>query len=284
MNLQREPSHRAGALRGARAGSAGSEERPPSLLDRRPVEPGVVILGVVFTVGAHLLIPALVLASQWLLVFLGLAIPVEERTRPIMPDNVIAAEFVKLGKPLDPKKLPNRKVPPVAKRTPDGVAVSKDAPEVQKKPEEKKERPKDAKDSLLDNLVDRTKDFAEDVQYEEEGDPNGLREGTATEAREGDLYRGQLLLFFQRPWTVPNIVQDLAKKKATVMVEVASDGRLRSVQLAKSSGDPLYDQSAIDAVTALIQAGAVLPEPPPALRHQFYGATIAVNYDGRNAR
>jgi TonB family protein len=285
MNLEREPSHRAGALRGVPASSAGSEERPPSLLDKRRVEPGVVVLGIVFTVGAHVLIPLLVMASQWLLVFLGLAIPVEERQRPLMPDNVIAAEFVKLGKPLDPKKLPNRKVPPVAKRTPDGVAVSKDAREVeQKKPEEKKERPPDTKDSLLDNLVDRTKDFAEDVEYEEEGDPNGLREGTATEAREGDLYRGQLLLFFQRPWTVPNIVQDLAKKKTTVMVEVARDGRLRSVELAKSSGDPLYDQSALDAVTALIQSGAVLPEPPPTLRDQFYGATIAVNYDGRNAR
>src|SRR5690606_19868431 len=106
----------------------------------------------------------------------------------------------------------------------------------------------------------------------------------ATEAREGDLYRGQLLLFFQRPWTVPNIVQNLNQKRAIVTVEVARDGRLRSVELAKSSGDPLYDQSAIDAVQALIEANAVLPEPPESRRDQFYGTTIAVNSAGRTAR
>ncbi len=260
------------------------DERPPSLLERKPLGAATIALGATFAVGAHVLVPFLVLASQWLLVQLGLAVPVEERQRPLMPDNVIAAEFVRLGKPLDPKKLPTRQVPPVAKAKPDGVVVSKDAREpVEKKPEEKKDKV-DAQQSLLDNLVDRTKDFAEDVEYEREGDPNGLREGTATEAREGDLYRGQLLLFFRRPWTVPNVVQNMSSKSCVVSVNVAQDGRLKSVALSKSSGDPLFDQSAIDAVEALIQANAVLPEPPSSLRAAFYGTTIGVNYDGRNVR
>ncbi len=261
------------------------DERPPSLLERKPLSAAAVALGATFAVGAHVLVPLFVLASQWLLVQLGLAVPVEERQRPLVPDNVIAAEFVRLGKPLDPKKLPNRQVPPVAKEKPDGVVVSKDAREnVEKKPDEKKEQKVDAQKSLLDNLVDRTKDFAEDVEYEREGDPNGLREGTATEAREGDLYRGQLLVFFRRPWTVPNVVQNIGSKSCVVSVNVASDGRLKSVALAKSSGDPLFDQSAIDAVESLIQSNAVLPEPPASLRSAFYGTTIGVNYDGRNAR
>jgi TonB family protein len=259
------------------------DERPPSLLTRRPIEPGTVVLGVVFAIGAHVLVPFLVLASQWLLVMLGLAIPVDERVRPMVPDNVIAAEFARLGKPFDPTRLPTRKVPPVAKRRPNGVVVSKDAQEVKEKPEEKKEKT-EAQDSLLDNLVDRSKEFAEDVEYEQEGDPNGIREGTATTAKEGDIYRGKLLAFFQRPWTVPNIVQDLAKKKVIVAVVVADDGHLKSVELSKSSGDPLYDQSAVDAVQALIQANAVLPEPPPELRDAYYGTTLGVNYDGSNAR
>lgn len=261
------------------------DERPPSLLERKPLSATAVALGAAFAVGAHVLVPLLVLASQWLLVQLGLAIPVEERQRPLVPDNVIAAEFVRLGKPLDPKKLPNRQVPPVAKEKPDGVAVSKNPREntAEKKPEEKKEKV-DAQKSMLDNLIDRTKDFAEDVEYEREGDPNGLREGTATEAREGDLYRGQLLLFFRRPWTVPNVVQNTSSKSCVVSVSVASDGRLKSVAVSKSSGDPLFDQSAIDAVESLIRANAVLPEPPAALRDAFYGTTIGVNFDGRNAR
>lgn len=260
------------------------DERPPSLLERKPLGAGTIALGVGFAIGAHVLVPFLVLASQWLLVQLGLAVTSEDRVRPLIPDNVIAAEFVRLGKPLDPKKLPSRKVPPVAKAKPDGVVVSKDAKEQPEKKDEKKEEKVDAQKSLLDNLVDRTKDFAEDVEYEREGDPSGLREGTATEAKEGDLYRGQLLLFFRRPWTVPNVVQNIGSKACVVSVKVASDGHLKSVALSKSSGDPLFDQSALDAVEALIQADAVLPEPPASLRDAFYGTTIGVNYDGRNVR
>jgi TonB family protein len=259
------------------------DERPPSLLDKRPLEPGTIALGVFGVLVAHVLFPLAVVFSQWLMLMLGLAMPDDERKRPMVPDNVIAAEFVRLGKPFDPTKLPSRKVPPKAKRRPDGVVVSKDPREQVQKPEEKKEKT-EADESMLDNLVDRSKEFAEDVEYEQEGDPNGLREGTATEAKEGDLYRGQLLLFFRRPWTVPNVVQDLGSKRCVVSVEVASDGKLVSVELSKPSGDPLFDQSALDAVQALIQSNAVLPEPPAAMRDAFYGTTFGVNYDGRNVR
>ena len=158
----------------------------------------------------------------------------------------------------------------------------------QEKPEEKKDEKKPEKDtqaSLLDNLVERSKDFAEDVEpLEEEGDPNGLKEGTATEARAGDIYRGQLVLFFRRNFSVPNLVQDPDKKKAIVAVVVASDGALKSAELMRSSGDPLFDQSAVDAAQALIQAGATLPEPPADVRDQFYGATLPVEYTGRGLR
>jgi TonB family protein len=259
------------------------DERPPSLLDKRPIEAGTIVLGVLAVVAAHVLFPLLVVASQWLLVYLGLAIASDDRVRPTVPDNVIAAEFVRLGKPFDPTKLPSRKVPPVAKRRPDGVVVSKDPREQQEKPEEKKEKT-EAETSMLDNLVDRTKEFAEDVEYEQEGDPNGLREGTATSAREGDIYRGQLALFFQRGWTVPNTLPNPDKLKCLLSVRVADDGQLEAVEIAKSSGDPVFDQSAIDAVEALIRARAVLPEPPADQREAFYGTTLAINYDGKNLR
>jgi TolA protein len=268
---------------GSRADPRASTERPPSLLDKHPLDSGTLFLGLLTAIGAHVLIPLAVVASQWLLVALGLAMANDDRQRPKLADNVIAAEFVRLGKPFDPTKLPNRKVPPVAKRKPDGVVVSKDAKEQPEKKDEKKEKT-EAEKSMLDNLVDRSKEFAEDVEYEQEGDPNGLREGTATQAKEGDIYRGQLTLFFRRPWTVPNIVQDKEKKKCAVNVEVAADGHLKSVELAKSSGDPLFDQSAVDAVTALIQSDAVLPEPPADLRDAFYGVTLEIGYNGMNAR
>jgi TonB family protein len=252
-------------------------------LAKKPIDASTIALGLVVAVGAHVAIPAFLLASQWLLVMLGIA--VESHRPAIEPQNVIAAEFVKLGKPFDPTKLPNRKVPPIAKRKPDGVVVSKDA---QEKPEEKKEEKKPEKDtqeSLLDNLVERSKDFAEDVEpLEEEGDPNGIKEGTATEAKAGDIYRGQLAIFFRRNFTVPNVVQNPEKKRAIVAVVIASDGALRSAEVSRTSGDPLFDQAALDAVDALIRVNATLPEPPADIRDQFYGTTQFVTYTGEGLR
>ena len=277
------------------------QERPPSLLAKRHIEGSVFSLGMLMTIGAHVLIPVAVLGSQWLLVLLGLAVPVGERERPKPPPDVIAAEFVKLGKPFDPTKLPQRKVPPVAKRRPeadapaitkdptapppDSVAISQDAQEKEKedKKEEKKERVKDSQNSLLDNLVDRTKDFAEDVVTEEEGDKDGIASGTATEARLGDIYLGKLKVFFQRGWSVPNVVQNTDKLTTIVAVKVSSDGHVVGVEVQSSSGDPLFDQSTIDAVTALIQAGTQIPEPPPEIAQNYYGQTLPVRFRGSEA-
>jgi outer membrane biosynthesis protein TonB len=259
-------------------------ERPPSLLTRRPIETPTLVFGGLAALSAHVLVPMAVVFSQWLLVQLGLAIPVEERKREV-PHEVIAAEFVRLGKPFDPTKLPSRKVPPVAKRKPDGVVVSPDAKEQPQKPEDKKkEKQPDTQASLLDNLVDRTRDFAEDVNHEQEGDPNGLAEGTATTAREGDLYLGQLTLFFRRNWTIPNVVQGAEKMVAIAAVSVANDGHLKKVEIEKGSGDPLFDQSILDAVDALIQSGAAIPEPPAALTQNYYGTTLSVRFRGSDVR
>jgi hypothetical protein len=260
-----------------------ANERPPSLLSKRPIDAATFTLGLFAAIAAHVGIPLIVLGSQWLLVALGLAIPVSEREHPKMVD-VIAAEFVRLGKPFDPRKLPSRKVPPVAKRKPDGVVVSPDAKEHPEKKEEEKEKPREHEKAALDNLIDRTREFAEDVQYEQEGDPNGLREGTATTAREGDIYQGKLVLFFRRNFTVNNMVADPEKQVAIAAIEIMDDGRLKSVEIFKTSGDPLFDNDVISSVQALIQSGASIPEPPAALTSTYYGKTISVRFSGKDLR
>jgi hypothetical protein len=260
-----------------------AKERPPSLLSKQPVDGTTVMLGLTAAIGAHVLIPLVVLGSQWLLVVLGLAIPVSEREHPKTVD-VIAAEFVRLGKPFDPRKLPSRKVPPVAKRKPDGVVVSPDAKEQPEKKPEEKEKPREHQKAALDNLIDRTREFAEDVEYEQEGDPNGLREGTATTAREGDIYQGKLVLFFRRNFTVNNMVTDPEKLVAVAAIEIEDDGRLRSVEIVKSSGDALFDNDVMGSVQALIQSGASIPEPPPDLASTYYGKTISVRFSGKDLR
>lgn len=260
-----------------------ANERPPSLLSKRPIDATTFTLGFLVAVGAHVLIPLFVLGSQWLLVVLGLAIPVSEREHPKTVD-VIAAEFVRLGKPFDPRKLPSRKVPPIAKRKPDGVVVSPDAKEHPEKKEEEKEKPREHEKAALDNLIDRTREFAEDVQYEQEGDPNGLREGTATTAKEGDIYQGQLVLFFRRNFTVNNMVQDPDKLVAVAAIDITDDGHLRDVSIVRSSNDPLFDNDVLSSVQALIQSGATIPEPPPDLSSTYYGKTISVRFSGKDLR
>ena len=260
-----------------------ANERPPSLLQKRPIDGATVTLGFMAAIGAHVLIPLFVLGSQWLLVVLGLAIPAAERERPKTMD-VIAAEFVRLGKPFDPRKLPSRKVPPVAKRKVDGVVVSADAKEQPEKKEPEKEKPREFQQAALDNLIDRTKEFAEDVEYEQEGDPNGLREGTATTAREGDIYAGKLVLFFRRNFTVNNMVANPEKLVAVAAIEVTEDGHLRSVEIFKGSGDPLFDNDVLSSVQALIQSGAIIPEPPAAIAENYYGKTISVRFSGKDLR
>lgn len=259
-------------------------ERPESLLRGRPVPGSVLTLGFLMTLGAHLLIPIAVLGSQWLLVLLGLAIPPEQRERFKQLQEVMAAEFVKLGKPFDPTKLPKRKVPEIAKRKPEGVVVSKDAKEQPQPKEEKKEKPKESQESLLDNLVDRTKDFAEDVKQEEEGDPEGIAEGTAQTAKLGNIYLGKLTVFFRRGWSVPNVVQDRDGLSAMAAVKVGPDGRVESVEIEKSSGDPLFDQSIVDRITELINAGEHIPEPPPEIADQYYGQTLTTRFRGSDAQ
>lgn len=259
-------------------------ERPESLLRGRPIPASVLSLGFFMTLGAHIMIPIAVLGSQWLLVLLGLAVQPEDRERPKQLQEVMAAEFVKLGKPFDPTKLPQRKVPPVAKRKPDGVVVSKDAQEKPKPEEDKKDKPKESTASLLDNLVDRTKDFAEDVKVEEEGDPEGIAGGTANEAKLGNIYAGKLSVFFRRGWSVPNVVQNRDGLTATAAVKVSSDGHVETVAIENSSGDPLFDQSVVDRITELIQANETIPEPPPEIADQYYGQTLTTRFRGSDAQ
>jgi TonB family protein len=257
-------------------------ERPESLLVRRLPSATTLGIGAFFALFAHVGLPLLVMASQWLLVLLGMAIPVSERVRVELPSNLIAAEFVKLGKPFDPTKLPSRKVPPVAKRRPDAVAVSPDARENPEPKDKPKDKPPESQEDLLDNLVDRSREFAEDVDYEQEGDPQGIADGTATEAKAGNIYLGQLNLFFRRNWTVPNMVQRPDQKKAHAMISVDEKGVITEVQIQRSSGDPLFDQSVLDAVQALIAARTAIPPPPPELNN-LLDASWAIVFDGKGA-
>jgi hypothetical protein len=255
--------------------------RPPSLLGRRILDGKTFAGGLAFTLAAHALVPGAIAALLALIAATGIG---KEPTRAIPDDHVVEARFVKLGKPFDPKKIPNRKVPVKTTAPQPGVAVSKDPdPPKPKKPDAGP--PPKAEEDKLSRLGDRAQQFAEIAEkQEQEGDPQGLEEGTETEARAGDLYRGLLVNFFRRGWTIPTTLGDTSKLTTRARVEITPDLHVGPHQIVKPSGELLFDQSVEDRFNELRSLGTTLPEPPPEVRSQFAGSwSLDVNFNGKKA-
>jgi hypothetical protein len=253
--------------------------RPPSQLGRRMLDGKTAFGGVVVALGAHVLLPAAIAAG--IALFGGLDKP---QQRAIPEDHVVEARFVKLGKPFDPTKIPNRKVPVKTTAPQPGVAVSKQAdPPKPKKPDAGV--PKKAEDNPLLHLGDRAQQFAEIAQkQEEEGDPQGIEDGTETIAKAGDLYRGQLVMFFKRGWTIPSTLGDTSRLTTRASVEITPDLHVGPHSIVRPSSEPLFDQSVEDRFNELRSLGTTLPEPPPEVKSQFQGTwTLDINFNGKKA-
>ena len=247
---------------------------PPSLLDAGRLQPGPALAGIASALGVHGLIALMVL---------GVAEVSKDDDAPTsyIEEHVIAAKFVQLGKPPEPDALPQRKVPRKTTAPKDSIAVSKDM-DPPKPEKDKEETPKEAEEDLLTRLGDRAKAFAEIAEAQErEGDPEGLVEGTETEAAEGDLYLGKLVSFFKRGWTIPNTLTDTDGLLTIATVELTRDLHVGPHRIVKSSGVPLFDQSVEDRFEQLRTLGTTLPEPPPEVAPQFVGKKMTIIFVGK---
>jgi hypothetical protein len=254
--------------------------RPPSLLGRRLLDGPMAFGGILFAIGAHVLVPGVIAAAIAILAATGIG---KEPTRAIPDDHIVEAKFVKLAKPFDPRKIPNRKVPVKQTAPQPGVAVSK-TPENKPKKPDAGPPPARAEDNSLTRLSQSAQQFAEIAQkrQEEEGDPQGIPEGTETTARAGDLYRGQLVMFFKRGWTIPTTLGDTSKLVTRARVEITPDRHVGPHEIITPSGEPLFDQSVEDRFNELRSLGTTLPEPPPEVRSQFQGSwQLDVNFIGK---
>ena len=82
--------------------------RPPSLLGRRVLTGKMAVGGIFLALGAHLLVPATIALMLAIIAATGIG---SKPTQVIPDDHVVEARFVKLGKKLDPKMLPQRRAP-----------------------------------------------------------------------------------------------------------------------------------------------------------------------------
>jgi hypothetical protein len=250
--------------------------RPASMLEGTPLTSSMLMGGAIFVVVAHLGAPLLFFAIISALAASGIA---DTTPDTFVDEQVVEATFVRLGEKRDPDKLPDRKVPIKHTAPDDSTVVSKDNdPPPPDKPDAGV-RPPRPEENPLTQLGDRAQIFAEiQKQRELEGDPEGVPEGTDTEAKAGNIYAGQLSAFFKRGWTVPTTLGDTSKLATRVSIEITRDLKIGEFEIVRSSGEPVYDQSVEDRLNELKTLQTTLPEPPPEVAEQYLGKQIDFNF------
>jgi hypothetical protein len=259
---------------------------PPSLLAGRPLGAGAWLAGVLVVLGSHLGLPLLLMLIFFVVKVVTGA--TDDVLTPIDTRDVVVAHFVEKGIHFDPRRLPNRRVNRLSTAPPrNQIAVSKNMnPRPPREQPDMGPAPENATVAELVNIGDRAQIFAElAAAVEREGDPNGIEGGFAT-AQEGDVYLGQFVMFFRRGWSTPTVIdtETLQTLSATADVELSADGHLTSFSITNGSGNALFDQSVLDRFEALRSADATIPEPPEAVRDQYYGRSRSVRFNGRDAR
>lgn len=233
-----------------------------------------VALGLCLAIALHAL-PVALLA-------LGTIFPAHEEQPTEMPKPVIAASLLKLGKPLDPKKLPDRIVPRAPQAPKQEKVASREDPQ-KRKDDAGAPPPPDAKEADINNLIKKTDPFAEDAGKvrPEEGSAQGLAEGTQTDpskVKAGDMYAAQLGKFFRDHWTIPSVISQGEANRLCVTFQISIGPRMviwhvRPEPVKKSSND-LFDDSARGMLQKLLDDRAPLPEPPPEVQDSFRGRTV----------
>lgn len=262
--------------------------RPRSLLDSQWPDPSQLAAGTAAALIIHVGIPVTVAAVLGLFALVGVTIFAEpEVPDEVVIDDVVQARFVTLGEILDPNQLPNRIVPILRTDTPDpqhAPSLEENPPPPAQEPPEPRQR--DSVDDALRRLSEDAQVFAErEEERVREGNPEGIEGGTEREGTEGDLYRGRLWAFFRRGWSVPTTIPDdvLRGLVATVVIDVAADTRISAFRLARSSGNPDFDECVEAQMTRIMQSEPNLPPPPEEVADQYLGRQVTLPFHGRNA-
>jgi outer membrane biosynthesis protein TonB len=206
-------------------------------LRHRPRDRASIISGLVFAV----LFNGGLLGTVWFVHRPGAA-PKETMT-------FVDAQLVRFGKPRDLSFLPHVQATPkvqqpkkVLKLTDDPDKPHKELP---KPPEDEKEPDKPL--SKLAEQFKNLRDPEDDRATQEaaaEGDPKGVRGGTAAEAS-GDPYILEIVAAVTERWTVPTMLTpgELSKLSASACLKIDDDGTLVEYKIVDRSGNDLFDGS-----------------------------------------
>jgi TonB family protein len=187
----------------------------------------------------------------------------------------INASLVRLGKPRDPKLLPRNTEPP-----PQEEQKAAPLPQPPRPAEPKHAVPTpdtsrvDRRKQLLSAFNRTSKTTArniEEIEGQLDGDPHG---DSATQ--EGERYFALLKAQVQRNYDVSQTIpeEERLHLKAQVIVLIGRTGDVLKVQLARSSGNELFDSSVLSAVK---KASPFAP-PPDHLRDPLQRKGIALEF------
>ncbi len=239
-----------------------------------------VALGVAIAIALHA-VPLIVLGLR-----ATHPMPTLEENKEQVSKPVIAASLLKLGKPLDPSKLPDRMVPKKATAPKNDLVASTNDPshKVDGGPP-----PPNVENSDIASLVKKSDPFAEDagVVRPEQGFAEGVEGGLATDKSQvhpGDMYAARLGTFFHERWQYPTVISQGEANKLCVVVEFNLNPRMviwhvRTIPV-KVSGNDLFDDSARTMLQKLLDDRTALPEPPPEVADQYKGRTVQVVLSG----
>ena len=209
-----------------------------------------------------------------------------EEEQPFVPKPVVAATLLKLGKPLDPNKLPDRLVPRARTAPKRDLIASADDPthKLDAGPP-----PPLAKDDPISRLIAKSDPFAEDAGKDrpEEGHASGIDSGTETDpnkVRAGDMYAARLGAFFHERWQYPTVISQGEANKLCVVFQININPRMTVWHLRatpiKASGNDLFDDSARTMLQKLLDDKTPLLEPPPEVAEQYRGRTVNIALAG----
>jgi TonB family protein len=204
--------------------------------------------------------------------------PPDEATR-----DVILTKSVKFSKPREKFWLPRIVQPPEPTR-PEPVVKLNENPEVAPTPPppvKEAPKPEDQKISKdLQRALKRAQALANAAKEEDEGPTGGTVNGTSDENVQGDDYATSVSDAIHRNWNAPSgLLNDaqLAGLVADVVIHVDADGTLKSPQLARSSGNDLFD----DSCMAAVRATGRVPPPPPNQRAR-YRRGAKIGFEGKS--
>ncbi len=210
----------------------------------------------------------------------------EAEEAPLVARPVVQATLLKLGKPIDKSKLPDRFVPQARTAPQKQLVASREDPG---KTRDAGPPPPNAQDSDIANLISKTDPFAEDAgkRRPEEGHESGIEGGTETDpskVKAGDMYAAQLGMFFGQHLTIPTVISvgEARRLCAVFELQFAQNMTIFYVRREprKSSGNELFDDAARSMLLKLLDDRVAAPQPPPEVEKDYRGKRLSIGIPG----